>query len=124
MHSASLLGHASRFLLRGTWNIQQGFDGEGNIRGIVQFELKWHLGVRNLFIKPFILILRHFPLLFVPDGLQAIDLLPIQPDRIVDELRELCDYFLNFVLLAEFSAVWFQFHDDLGASVEVEVLCG
>ena len=87
----------------------------------MQLELIGYLRVRNLLVKALILVLGHLSFLFVPNGLQGVDLLAIESDRIVDELGELRDNLLYFILLAKLATVWLQLHHDLGASVEVEV---
>ena len=62
-----------------------------------------------MLVEHLVLILGHLSLLFVPDGLKSMDLLLVEPDGLVDELRELRDYFFVFVVLAELPTVGFQF---------------
>ena len=80
MDLASFLGSTASPLGRVAWHVEQGLDGKWNVRGVMEFELVRYFGIGHLLIEPLILVLSHLSLLFVPNGLQRIDLLPVQPN--------------------------------------------
>jgi hypothetical protein len=56
------------------------------------------LGVGDLLKESFVLIISHFTLVSVPNGLKAVHYLPVELDGVADELRELFDDLLNLCL--------------------------
>ena len=65
--------------------------------------LKWDLGVSNMLIEPFVLILVNLSLVSVPDGSQIVQDLSIQLNRVSDELREFLNDLLQLTLSRELS---------------------
>ena len=65
--------------------------------------LKWDLGVSNMLIEPFVLILVNLSLVSVPDGSQIVQDLSIKLNRVSDELREFLNDLLQLTLSRELS---------------------
>ena len=65
--------------------------------------LKWDLGVSNMLIESFVLILVNLSLVSVPDGSQIVQDLSIQLNRVSNELREFLNDLLQLTLSRELS---------------------
>jgi len=121
MNRAIFLARHSHFFVVVAGHIQKSLNRQRNICRVVKLELKGDFSVGDLLIKAFILVVCDFTFFSVPDGLEAIELLAIQTNGVADELAELRDHLLHFLLLAELPAVWSQFYCYLGATFEVKV---
>ena len=124
MHCALFLALHAHFLLMGAGYVEDGFDGERNVSAIVQHPLVRDLSVGQVFIETLILVLSHFRLLTVPDGLERVDGLTIELNWISDKQGILFEDLLDLTFSAELSALWLEFQCDFGTSVEANVVHG
>jgi hypothetical protein len=75
-----------------------------------------------MFEEPLILVLSYLALVAVPDGLQVVDQLSVQLDRVGDEERVLTEDFLDLLLSSELARLRLQLENDLSTPGEVKVV--
>ena len=74
----------------------------------MQLELVGDLGVCKVLKEPLILVLSDLTLVTVPDGLQRVDQLAIQLDRVGNEQRVLFENLLDLCLSAKLAGLRLQ----------------
>ena len=65
-----------------------------------------HFGVRKVLEEPLILVFGNITLVSIPDGLQRVDQLSIQFDRVGDEQGVLFEDLLNLGFSGELARFW------------------
>lgn len=88
----------------------------------MQLELVRNLSVSEMFEEPFVFIFSDIAFVPVPDGLQVVDELPIELDRVSDKQRVLAQYLLNLSLPRELTRLCLQLQCDSCASLKVKIL--
>jgi len=103
------------------WHIKKSFDCKWHVCTIMQYILIRDLRICNLLIKAFILIFCHFAFFSVPNGLESIELLPIESDRVAYEIAKLINNFFNLMFLGELSAISPELDGHFGTPFKIEI---
>ena len=115
MNIMRLLHHPILLVVIGR-DIEKSLNPKRHISRVMKEILVGDFRVSQLLIESFVLVGGDLTLISVPDGLQIVEHLPIELNRVADELRELFDNLFDFTIGGELSAVSTQLQGNLGTS--------
>jgi hypothetical protein len=101
--------HHLHFFSVAVSDIENSFDSEWHIGGIVKLVLVRNFGIHKILVEHLILVLCHFSLLLIPDGFKVVYQLVVQSNWEFVEKRVLFYNFSHLHFFSELKTVFPQF---------------